>query len=181
HGGGEVRRLRSFSLAQPSGRSPSDGSVALEVLIRAGPEIHRSVPCAEWGLSIRWQQARGWARYGPTSRAKAPWPPSRGASNRPCSAVIASAPKGPPPRRRGGTRHFATPTAPPAVRAAPPRRAGGRGWSHRRSARPRRTAATADAASGTRSSPRPQPHPRSEEHTSELQSLPKLPCPPLLA
>src|SRR5262249_53221480 len=39
----EVTRLRSFSVAQPSGRSPSDGSVALEVLIRAGPEIHRSV------------------------------------------------------------------------------------------------------------------------------------------
>jgi len=32
------------------------------VLIRAGPEIHRSVSCAKWGLSIRWQQARGWAR-----------------------------------------------------------------------------------------------------------------------
>src|SRR5260370_23846709 len=67
--GGVVRsrEYARFSLAQPSGRSPSDGSVALEVLIRAGPEIHRSVCCAKWGLSNRWQQARGWARHGPTS------------------------------------------------------------------------------------------------------------------
>src|SRR5215468_10803816 len=126
------------------------GSAALELLIRAGAGIHRSVSRAKWGLSIRWQQARGWARYGPASRAKASWPPSRAASSRPCSPVIASAPTRPPPRRPGWTRHFASPTAPPVVRAAPPRRAGGRARSPRRSARPRRTAATADAASGTR-------------------------------
>src|SRR5215831_20522231 len=126
------------------------GSAALEVLIRAGAGIHRSVSRAKWGLSIRWQQARGWTRYGPASRAKAPWPPSRAGSSRPCLPVIASAPTKPPPRRPGWTRHFASPTAPPAVRAAPPRRAGGRARSPRRSARPGRTAVTADAASGTR-------------------------------
>ena len=35
------------------------------VVIQAGPGIHRSVSRAKWGLSIRWQQARDCARYGP--------------------------------------------------------------------------------------------------------------------
>jgi hypothetical protein len=34
----------------------------LEVLIQAGPEIHRSVSRAKWAISIRWQQARGWGQ-----------------------------------------------------------------------------------------------------------------------